>query len=81
MKSIVPVLAFLLAGVANASTVTIDFEDQTLGDTAPVSQGFTLSGGFQNTGGSYESYAGVALGNNGTQVFQVDGAYLCNSGD
>ena len=80
MKSVISILIFLLAGVANASTITINFEDQALGDTAPVSVGFTLSGGFQNTGGAYETYAEVALGNNGTQVFQVDSGYLCNSG-
>jgi hypothetical protein len=73
--------AILLSVCAtSAGAVTITFEDQTLGDTAPVSQGFTLSGGFQTQAGNISSLAAVEIGDNGTQVFQVDDAILCNSG-
>jgi hypothetical protein len=60
---------FLFTGIAQASTIAIDFEDAILGSTEVISQGFRISGDTGSYGGD-EERLGV-MDDAGDQFFEV----------
>jgi hypothetical protein len=72
--------ALLSIFATSAGAATITFEDQVLGETAPVTNGFTFSGSATNSAGSEIAVAEIAVGDNGTNVFQFDYGFFCDSG-